>query len=146
MMVKAAQISGNATVELPSQGASLGRMVFGTLVVLVIIGLIAWVMRRVMPGHTTTNTRVIQQVGGLHLGPRERVVVLEVNGRWIVVGVHGNQMTALGDVPAKTEAIITNDSHVDHEVEEANTSFATRLQQAMQSTLQQKIKSFKSKP
>lgn len=133
---------------VPSAGDSLGRMVFGTLVVLLVIAAIAWMLRRVMPGQALSQRGVIKQVGGLQLGPRERVVVLEVAGRWLVVGINAGQMTALGEVdpiaaesPSAEEGTAASATGIDPEA-----SFAVRLQQAMQATLSQTVKSFKNKP
>ena len=142
-----------AAAAVPTPGDSLGRMVFGTVIVLLVIAAIAWLLRRVMPGQTMAQRGVIKQVGGLQLSPRERVVVLEVAGRWLVVGINAGQMTALGEVdPMVTEtkatetlaeegASISAATGVDPEA-----SFAVRLQQAMQATLSQTVKSFKNKP
>ncbi|MFQ6334483.1 flagellar biosynthetic protein FliO [Methylophilus sp. 3sh_L] len=140
-----------AAPAAPTASDTLGRMVWGTVIVLLAIAGIAWFFRRVLPGQTHPSRGVIKQVGGLQLSPRERVVVLEVGGRWLVVGLHGGQMTALGEVsPTAAES-----SALDHlATPEASSStgidpqasFAVRLQQAMQATLQQKVKSFKNKP
>lgn len=135
-----------AGTAAPSATASLGRMVLGTLVVLLVIGGVAWLARRVLPGQGSGQQGVIRQVGGLHLGPRERVVVLEVAGRWLVVGVHGGQMTALGDMPVATlSADPLPAAQSEHPID-PDASFATRLQQAMQQTVQTSLKSLKSKP
>lgn len=133
---------------VPSAGDSLGRMVFGTLVVLLVIAAIAWVLRRVMPGQALSQRGVIKQVGGLQLGPRERVVVLEVAGRWLVVGINAGQMTALGEVdPVAAESPFTEEGTAPSATGiDPEASFAVRLQQAMQATLSQTVKSFKNKP
>lgn len=125
----------------PSASDSLGRMVFGTVVVLLVIAGIAWVLRRVLPGQGLSQTGVIKQVGGVQLGPRERVVVLEVSGRWLVVGVSPGQMTALGEVEPQVAAPVITNTSSSHGID-PQASFAVRLQQAMQHT----VKSFKNKP
>lgn len=135
----------------PSASDTLGRMVWGTVIVLLAIAGIAWFLRRVLPGQNNTSRGVVKQVGGLQLSPRERVVVLEVGGRWLVVGLHGGQMTALGEVsPTATESPTTeyaqNAEATATNMIDPQASFAVRLQQAMQATLQQKVKSFKNKP
>ncbi|HSH87807.1 MAG: flagellar biosynthetic protein FliO [Methylophilus sp.] len=131
------------TAAPPSASDSLGRMVFGTVVVLLVIAVIAWVLRRVLPGQGLAQSGVIKQVGGVQLGPRERVVVLEVSGRWLVVGVGPGQMTALGEVAATPAAPVSESAHYDstHGID-PQASFAVRLQQAMQHT----VKSFKNRP
>ncbi|MBF4988707.1 flagellar biosynthetic protein FliO [Methylophilus sp. 14] len=134
----------------PSASDSLGRMVYGTVIVLLVIAAIAWVLRRVLPGQTMAQRGVIKQVGGLQLSPRERVVVLEVAGRWLVVGINAGQMTALGEVdpPAAESTAEEGASAAEPSVPgvDPQASFAVRLQQAMQATLQQTVKSIKNKP
>lgn len=143
-----AAVPASTASAVPSAGDSLGRMVFGTVIVLLVIAAIAWLLRRVMPGQTMAQRGVIKQVGGLQLSPRERVVVLEVAGRWLVVGMNAGQMTALGEVdpvitetPSEDGAAAATSTQID-----PNASFAVRLQQAMQATVQQTVKSFKNKP
>lgn len=151
----AAATTTAATVA-PSTGDTLGRMVWGTVIVLLAIAAVAWFLRRVLPGQGYSKAGVIRQVGGLQLSPRERVVVLEVGGRWLVVGLHGGQMTALGEVsPSATESAVADSMQAAEPSAQAisaqaivdpQASFAVRLQQAMQATLQDKVKSFKNKP
>ena len=143
-----AVVPATTASAVPSAGDSLGRMLFGTVIVLLVIAAIAWLLRRIMPGQTMAQRGVIKQVGGLQLSPRERVVVLEVAGRWLVVGMNAGQMTALGEVDPviseaslEEEATATSSNGID-----PNASFAVRLQQAMQTTVQQTVKSFKNKP
>lgn len=143
-----AVVPATTASAVPSAGDSLGRMVFGTVIVLLVIAAIAWLLRRIMPGQSMAQRGVIKQVGGLQLSPRERVVVLEVAGRWLVVGMNAGQMTALGEVDPvisetslEEEATATSSNGID-----PNASFAVRLQQAMQTTVQQTVKSFKNKP
>lgn len=147
----AATPATTTAASVPSASDSLGRMVFGTVVVLLVIAAIAWLLRRFMPGQALSQRGVIKQVGGLQLGPRERVVVLEVAGRWLVVGINAGQMTALGEVdPLQAESSVGEGSSatpVDSApVVDPEASFAVRLQQAMQATLAQTVKSFKNKP
>ncbi len=130
----------------PSTGDSLGRMVLGTLVVLLVIAAIAWLVKRILPGHGLTQRGVISQVGGLALGPRERVVVLEVAGRWLVVGIQPGQMTALGEVTppapvAEDETLAAAMKPTEATSVDASAPFAQRLQQAMQTTLQNAVSS-----
>lgn len=140
------------TSTMPSTGDSLSRMVFGTVVVLLVIAVIAWLLRRVLPGQSLSQRGVIKQVGGLQLGPRERVVVLEVAGRWLVVGINAGQMSALGEVdPPATDTPENNPSTAASSTSPATVvdpqaPFAVRLQQAMQATVQQTVKSLKNKP
>ena len=80
-----------------SATASLAKMGFGLLAVLAVMMLIAWGLKRAMPNGLGQNA-VAKIVGGVSVGSRERVVVVEVAGRWIVVGVAPGQVTSLANI------------------------------------------------
>lgn len=81
------------------------KMVVGLLLVLLIMALITWGLKRMMPG-VSGQQSVVKVVGGVSIGSRERVVVLEVAGRWLVVGVAPGQVNAIADLEkAGTELI-----------------------------------------
>ena len=71
------------------------RVVFGLMIVLGVIGAFAWLMKRFnhskIGGHT-----VAKIVGGVSLGSRERLVVVELAGHWIVTGVAPGNINSLG--------------------------------------------------
>ena len=46
---------------------------------------------------------LVRVVGGTALGPRERVAVVEVGGRWLVVGVTGQSVNLLATLDAVPE-------------------------------------------
>lgn len=89
--------AAEATTSSPSAG--MFKMFVGLAVVLLVLAVISWALKKYMPGVSQQNS-IIRVVGGTSLGTRERVVVLEVSGRWIVVGVSAGQMTALADLEA----------------------------------------------
>lgn len=72
------------------------RVVFGLLIVLGVIGAFAWLMKRFnnskIGGHS-----VAKIVGGVNLGSRERLVVVELAGHWIVTGVTPGNINSLGN-------------------------------------------------
>ncbi|HWU34639.1 MAG TPA: flagellar biosynthetic protein FliO [Methylovorus sp.] len=107
----------------PTPATSALKMTFGLLVVLAIMAGLAWLIRRFAPGRTAQNS-VARVVGGVSVGTRERVVVVEVAGRWIVVGVAPGQVRALADLEA-------GDSQVEQAMSTANTQpFAGWLQRS----------------
>lgn len=83
-----------ADAVLPSAGASAAKMLLGLLTVLLLMAGVAWLVRRFIP-HGGHSASVAKLVGGLSLGSRERIVVLEVAGQWLVVGIASGQMTSL---------------------------------------------------
>ncbi len=85
--------------EVSSVSATSGilKMALGLVVVLAVMALITWVLKRVMPNGMGQQS-VAKIVGGVSVGSRERVVVIEVAGRWIVVGVAPGQVNGLANL------------------------------------------------
>lgn len=79
--------------------------VLGLVVVLALMAGIAWSLKRFNLAKIAGNAPV-KIVGGVSVGNRERVIVVEVADQWIVVGVATGQVTALStmarpaDLPA----------------------------------------------
>ncbi len=71
---------------------------FGLVLVLILIGVVAFVMRR-MPVNRGLAQGAMKVVGGLAIGPRERVVLLEVGDTWVVVGIAPGQINTLHTLP-----------------------------------------------
>ncbi|MCS0581333.1 flagellar biosynthetic protein FliO [Massilia pinisoli] len=88
------------TVTMPS-GSSTGSLLqtlFALILVLAVLGALAWFLKRYGPkvGGGNANVRV---VGSLNLGGRERIVVVEVGNEWIVVGASPGRINALATMP-----------------------------------------------
>ena len=58
---------------------------------------VAWLVRRYMPGMGTQGA--VKVVGTTPVGPRERVVVVEVDGTWLLLGVGGGNVRLLHTQP-----------------------------------------------
>ena len=86
-----------AAEAAPGPAASLLRTMLGLIVVLAVMAAIAWFMKRVGPVARGGNAQALRIVGGVSVGSREKVVVLEVGGRWLVVGVAPGQGNAIAD-------------------------------------------------
>ena len=72
--------------EAPSTAGAVGGTVFALLFVLALILALAWLAKR-MPGVAGANNPALRIVGSLSLGPRERVVVVDVGGTQLLLGV-----------------------------------------------------------
>ncbi len=95
-----------AETTAPSPTMSVLKMVFGLAVVLGVMALFAWGAKRFLPG-VVSQPSVIKVIGGASVGTRERVVVLEVAGRWLVVGVASGQVTNIANLdPGSTSALL----------------------------------------
>jgi flagellar protein FliO/FliZ len=98
--------AADAVVASPSGGVF--KMLLGLVIVLAVMALITWVLKRMMPGIGGSKQSVVHVVGGVSVGSRERVVVLEVAGRWIVVGVASGQVNGLANLDAGSMQLSEN--------------------------------------
>ena len=73
---------------------------FGLAVVIGLIFLFAWVARR-FGLQPSGSSRVLKVVSSAMVGQRERVVVVEIGGSWLVLGVAAGQVRALHTMPAE---------------------------------------------
>lgn len=73
-------------------------MLFGLAIVIALLIASLWLLKRLSAprGETAGLLRVI---AGTAVGPRERVVVLEVGGTWLVLGVASGRVNALAEIP-----------------------------------------------
>lgn len=87
-------------VAMPAGSAtgSLLQTLFALVLVLAVLGALAWFLKRYGPraGGGNANLRV---VGSLNLGGRERIMVVEVGNQWIVVGASPGRINALATLP-----------------------------------------------
>lgn len=84
----------------PQVGATGGlfQVFSGLIVVLGLLGVAAWFLKRI-GGAKTHGTGAVHVVGGVSVGTRERVLVVEVADQWIVVGVAPGQISSLATMP-----------------------------------------------
>ena len=82
----------------PVSFVNLVQVVFALLIVLGAIGLFAWLMRRFVPGQSGAGG-ILKVVGGVMVGPRERLVVVEVGENWLLLGVSAGGVTLVHSMP-----------------------------------------------
>ncbi len=106
--VHAAPLSSTAaTVASPAATAgSFFQVLLGLIVVLALLAVVAWSLKRFNLGRVAGNAPV-KIVGGVAVGNRERVIVVEVADQWIVVGVAAGQVRALSTLPRPPAAPLT---------------------------------------
>ncbi len=92
----------------PPAGMTGGLLqaLLGLGVVLALIWGAAWLMRRLQPA-MGTHGGTLKVVATQSVGQRERVVVLEINEQWLVVGVAPGSVNALATLPKGTAAPAT---------------------------------------
>ncbi|MGB9107883.1 MAG: flagellar biosynthetic protein FliO, partial [Telluria sp.] len=86
-----------------SATGSLLQTLFALIVVLGVLGALAWFLKRYGPKAMGggANLRV---VGSLNLGGRERLLVVEIGNQWIVVGASPGRVNALATMPKQESA------------------------------------------
>ncbi len=98
-----ARIAGAQTAPTAT-GAAAGQMLnllVGMAIVLAAIAAAAWLFKRFVPRAQGTGT-ALRVVAGAAVGPRERVVVVEIGSTWLVVGVAPGSVNALHQMPRPT--------------------------------------------
>lgn len=92
-----------ASASTGSGFAALMQGLLGLLVVLGALFVFFWVLRRFSPGQATAQG-VVKVVGGVMLGTRERLVVVEVGDQWLLLGVGAGQVSHLHTMPRPPDA------------------------------------------
>jgi len=83
----AAPVAGQAS-------AGLLQVLLGLAVVLALIAGCAWLIRRFSPGALASQGG-LRVVGGVFVGPKERVVLVEFRDNWLLLGVTAGQVNLL---------------------------------------------------
>ncbi|MBF8745392.1 flagellar biosynthetic protein FliO [Pseudomonas putida] len=77
-----------------SLGGQLAQMVFGLLLVVGLIFFLAWLLRR-MQGAAPKGGQVIEIVGSRAIGPRDRLLLVQVGKEQILIGHSPGSIEAL---------------------------------------------------
>jgi flagellar protein FliO/FliZ len=93
--------AATAIPATPSWGASgLLQAASGLAVVLALIFFCAWAARR-MGLQKHNSGRLVKVIASTAIGQRERVVVVEIGGTWLTLGVTPGQIQSLHSMPAQ---------------------------------------------
>lgn len=79
--------------------AAFGKVAFALFVILVVIFVCAWLLRRFSPTRGISG-KSLKIIATKAVGTKERVVVLEVEDTWLVLGVTATQINKLHELPA----------------------------------------------
>ena len=82
-----------------SAGGGLLQTTFALMFVLALLVGLAWFLKRFGPKNLGGGNNTVKLVGALSVGARERILVVEVGGQWIVVGASPGRMNALATMP-----------------------------------------------
>ncbi|WLG63933.1 flagellar biosynthetic protein FliO [Pseudomonas sp. FP1762] len=86
-----------ATAPMANSGVAgqLTQLVFGLLLVLGLIFFLAWLLRRVQQAGPAGKGQVIELIGSRALGPRDRLMLVQVGNEQILLGLSPGTITAL---------------------------------------------------
>lgn len=95
-----------ATVSQPAAvpGSPLVQVSGALLGIIVLILAVAWVIKRLGFAPKSAGTRGLKVAASTSLGPRERVVIVEVEDARLVLGVTASQINVLHLPPAPADA------------------------------------------
>ncbi|MBI5889456.1 MAG: flagellar biosynthetic protein FliO [Nitrosomonadales bacterium] len=100
----AADTTRPAYVPPPAAALSSGsvlQVILSLLLVLAAVVVVGWILKRInLPQQGAGNA--LKVISGVAVGQRERIVLVEVNDTWLVVGVAPGQVNALHTMPKGT--------------------------------------------
>ncbi|MCH7300669.1 flagellar biosynthetic protein FliO [Pseudomonas capeferrum] len=105
-----------------SLSGQLAQMVFGLLLVVGLIFFLAWLLRR-MQGTAVKGGQVIEIVGSRAIGPRDRLLLVQVGKEQILIGHTPGSIEALHVLAEPVEVLAT--------ARQATPEFAQRLMELM---------------
>ncbi|WP_434629246.1 flagellar biosynthetic protein FliO [Pseudomonas sp. Z1-29] len=123
--VLAAEPAATAAVAPASGGSMAGQLaqlVLGLLVVLGLIFFLAWMLRRVQQAGPAGKGQVIDIISSRALGPRDRLVLVQVGNEQILLGLSPGTITALHVLKEPVQVPAT---------EQAAPEFAQRLMELL---------------
>lgn len=91
----------------PGAASSLLQVLLGLVIVLGLLAGTAWLIRRLGLARPSSGS-VVKVIGGVSVGTRERIVLVEVADQWIVVGIAPGCINALTTMP-RQEGFVQND-------------------------------------
>ncbi|AUM68899.1 flagellar biosynthetic protein FliO [Pseudomonas fluorescens] len=100
----------------------LAQLVLGLLLVLGLIFFLAWMLRRVQQAGPAGKGQVIDIIGSRALGPRDRLVLVQVGNEQILLGLSPGTITALHVLKEPVQVPST---------EQASPEFAQRLMELL---------------
>ncbi|SEE28167.1 flagellar biosynthetic protein FliO [Pseudomonas migulae] len=123
-VLAAEPVATAASAPAVSSGVAgqLTQLVLGLLLVLGLIFFLAWLLRRVQQAGPAGKGQVIELIGSRALGPRDRLILVQVGNEQILLGLSPGTITALHVLKEPVQVPVT---------EKATPEFAQRLMELM---------------
>ena len=105
LLAQQSKADATATIE-PLSSSYLLKLTGGLILVVAAIFLVGWVVKK-MNLTPQSHTGLIKVIAGLNLGTRERIILIEVGGEQILVGLCPGRMEKLHTLttPLDTETL-----------------------------------------
>lgn len=136
--IGAAEAADTVSTVAASPVLGVFKTLLGLLVVLAVMAGVAWMTKR-LAGKSGASYSVARIVGGVSVGTRERVVVVEVGKRWLVVGVTAGSVSAIANLSQDDGAVLMSSGHGNGTADSASdvqqAAFATKLKQSLSQAL-----------
>jgi len=97
--VETAEAATGSAVPQPAPDNGLWHMMWGLLVVLAVMAAAFWLLKQFTRGGMA-GSGPMRTLGAIALGPKERVVLIECNGTWVLVGTAPGRVNSLHAMPA----------------------------------------------
>jgi flagellar protein FliO/FliZ len=125
LVLAAEPVANAAAAPAVNSGVAgqLTQLVFGLLLVLGLIFFLAWLLRRVQQAGPAGKGQVIELIGSRALGPRDRLMLVQVGNEQILLGLSPGTITALH--------VLKEPVQVPSGTEKATPEFAQRLMELM---------------
>ncbi|MDC0688273.1 MULTISPECIES: flagellar biosynthetic protein FliO [unclassified Pseudomonas] len=122
VVIAAAEPAAASTATPGGMGAQLAQTVIGLLLVVGLIFFLAWLLRR-MQGSAQQGAQVIEVIGTRAIGPRDRLLLVQV----------GKEQILIGHTPGSIEAlhVLAEPVDVPASARQATPEFAQRLLELM---------------
>ncbi len=113
-------VAAKSVVQSPAE--QILKMVVGLIIVLIMIFVIAWLARNHL-GFTPATNSALKPIAGVAVGQKERVVLLQVSDRQILVGVSPGSVNML--------YVLDKESEVKTDPQESKNLFAEKLKASL---------------
>lgn len=110
-----------ASMSSSGMGTQMTKLLLGLLLVIGLIFLLAWLLRR-MQQLNPRSTQAIKLISSHALGPRERLVLVQVGSEQVLLGLSAGRITPLH--------VLEEPVHLP-DAEPANPEFAQRLMELL---------------
>ncbi|RNM26681.1 flagellar biosynthetic protein FliO [Dickeya undicola] len=97
-----------AAESVISGGALLSQVGTALSGVLLLILLAAWLLRKLGIAPQAKSSNIMKVVSSCTVGQRERIVIVEVDDTWLVLGITAQQITHLHTLPARPVSNVTS--------------------------------------